>query len=59
MPPTAGTRLGLLGADEKHHAIFEGGHIPLLLHSMIKEILDWLDRHLGPVPSERRESRGL
>ncbi len=39
----------LLGAQHKHHAIFEGGHIPLLLHSMIKEILDWFDRHLGPV----------
>jgi len=39
----------LLGAPHKHHAIFEGGHIPLLLHSMIKEILDWLDRYLGPV----------
>lgn len=42
---------GLLGAEHKHHALFEGGHIPLLLHSMIKEILDWLDRHLGPVKS--------
>ena len=39
----------LLGAQQKHHAIFEGGHIPLLLHSMIKEILGWLDRQLGPV----------
>jgi len=41
----------LLGTEQKHHAIFEGGHIPLLLHPMIKEILDWLDRHLGPVKS--------
>jgi dienelactone hydrolase len=39
----------LLGAEHKHHALFEGGHIPLLLHPMIREILDWLDRHLGPV----------
>jgi eukaryotic-like serine/threonine-protein kinase len=39
----------LLGAEHKHHAIFEGGHIPLLLHGMIKEILDWFDRYLGPV----------
>ena len=39
----------LLGPEHKHHAIFEGGHIPLLLHSMIKEILDWYDRYLGPV----------
>ena len=39
----------LIGAEQKHHAIFDGGHIPLLLHSMIKEILDWSDRHLGPV----------
>ena len=41
----------LLGPDLQHkrHAIFDGGHIPLLLHSMIKEILDWFDRYLGPV----------
>jgi len=41
----------LLGPDPQHkrHAIFDGGHIPLLLHSMIKEILDWFDQYLGPV----------
>jgi eukaryotic-like serine/threonine-protein kinase len=39
----------LIGAEQKHHAIFNGGHIPLVLHDMIKEILDWFDRYLGPV----------
>jgi dienelactone hydrolase len=43
---------GLLRLTEnvdKKHAQFDGGHIPLVLHAMIKEILDWFDRHLGPV----------
>ena len=33
---------------QKRHAPFDGGHIPPM-HSMIKEILDWFDRFLGPV----------
>lgn len=41
-----------LGAPEKDkkHVTFEGGHIPPRIQSLIKEILDWLDRTLGPVP---------
>ncbi|MDA2930948.1 SUMF1/EgtB/PvdO family nonheme iron enzyme, partial [Acidobacteria bacterium AH-259-O06] len=41
----------LLGApgDNKRHAVVEGGHIPSDRHEMIREILDWLDRFLGPV----------
>jgi dipeptidyl aminopeptidase/acylaminoacyl peptidase len=39
----------LLGPEQKHHAIYDGGHIPLLLHSMIREILAWFDKHLGTV----------
>ncbi len=41
----------LLGAPEKdkRHVVLEGGHIPLQLHEVIKEALDWLDRYLGPV----------
>jgi formylglycine-generating enzyme required for sulfatase activity/pimeloyl-ACP methyl ester carboxylesterase/predicted Ser/Thr protein kinase len=35
---------------EKKHVVFEGGHIPPRLQPIIKEILDWLDRTLGPVP---------
>ena len=41
----------LLGAPEndKRHVVFESGHVPPpdLLN---KEVLDWLDRYLGPVP---------
>jgi len=39
-----------LGAPEKdkRHAVFEAGHVPPH-DQMIKEILDWLDRHQGPV----------
>jgi len=40
----------LLGAapNDKRHAIFETGHVPTS-HPMTKEILEWLDRYLGPV----------
>ena len=41
----------LLGTPEKdkRHIIFEGGHAPLRIQVLIKDILDWLDRYLGPV----------
>ena len=40
----------LLGTpeSEKRHALFEGGHIAPIKDA-IREILDWLDRYLGPV----------
>jgi dienelactone hydrolase len=34
--------------DQKRLALFEGGHIPRL-QDIIREMLDWLDRYLGPV----------
>ena len=39
------------GAPEKDKrlVIFEGGHIPGDLRDIIREILDWLDKYLGPV----------
>ncbi len=40
--------LGTPAADKKH-AVFEGGHIPANQQAPIKEMLDWLDRYLGPV----------
>jgi dienelactone hydrolase len=40
--------LGTAPADKKHR-IFESGHIPAERQEVIKEILDWLDRYLGPV----------
>jgi hypothetical protein len=41
-----------LGTPEKdkRHAVFESGHTPPR-DQMVKEILDWLDRYLGPVGS--------
>ena len=41
----------MLGTPEKDkkHIIFEGGHAPLRIQSLIKDILDWLDHYLGPV----------
>ncbi len=40
----------LLGAPEQHkrHVLFDSGHVPPPI-DVIKEILDWLDRYLGPV----------
>ena len=40
----------LLGAPEQHkrHALFDSGHVPPP-NDVIKEVLDWLDRYLGPV----------
>lgn len=41
----------LLGtpAADKRHVIFETGHAVVTLQPMIKEVLDWLDKYLGPV----------
>ena len=41
----------LLGAalSDKRLARLEGGHIPSSRTAMIRELLDWLDRYLGPV----------
>jgi predicted esterase len=43
----------LLGppADRKRHAVLEGGHIPRDRLEIVREVLDWLDRHLGAVQS--------
>ncbi|HTS62448.1 MAG TPA: protein kinase [Candidatus Acidoferrales bacterium] len=43
--------LRLWGAPEKDKrlVIFESGHIPGDLRDIIREILDWLDKYLGPV----------
>ena len=40
----------LLGTatDQKRHAVFGGGHIPPRTDT-IREVLNWLDRYLGPV----------
>jgi eukaryotic-like serine/threonine-protein kinase len=40
----------LLGTrdSEKRHIVFETGHTPAT-DAMIKEMLDWLDRYVGPV----------
>lgn len=35
--------------EDKRLAILEGGHVPVDTHGLVREILDWLDRYLGPV----------
>ena len=41
----------LLGAPEDHkrHARLRGGHIPSDPREIKREVLDWLDEHLGPI----------
>lgn len=43
--------LRLLGASDqdKRHALVQGGHNPDDWQSVVKEVLDWLDRYLGLV----------
>jgi hypothetical protein len=43
--------LRFLGAPEKDKrlALFDTGHVVRPGPEMIKEVLDWLDRYLGPV----------
>jgi serine/threonine protein kinase len=33
----------------RRHAVLEGGHLPPRPQEVFKEVLDWLDRYLGPV----------
>jgi eukaryotic-like serine/threonine-protein kinase len=41
----------LLGAPAQHkrHAVVDGGHVPDDWREVVREVLDWLDRYLGPV----------
>jgi eukaryotic-like serine/threonine-protein kinase len=46
----------LLGTpeDQKRHALFEGGHLPVHVNDVIREILDWFDCYLGTVDAPPR-----
>jgi eukaryotic-like serine/threonine-protein kinase len=50
----------LLGAPPSHrkHARLPGGHIPTNRLDIAREVLDWLDRHFGPVaqPAQTRQA---
>ena len=40
----------LLGTPTKERAVYETGHAMIGFHNQsTKKILEWLDRHLGPV----------
>ncbi|CAN5793969.1 hypothetical protein BH24ACI5_BH24ACI5_28120 [soil metagenome] len=41
----------LLGtpAEHKKHVILPGGHVPQDIRGLFREVLDWLDKYLGPV----------
>jgi hypothetical protein len=47
--------LRMLGAPEKDKrlALFDSGHVVYPNPEMIKEVLDWLDRYLGPVKTRQ------
>jgi hypothetical protein len=38
-----------LPPDQKRLALFDGGHLPSDMHKVIREILDWYDKFLGPI----------
>ena len=50
----------LLGAPEgaKRHVVLDGGHLPPDRRAIIKEVLEWLDRYLGPVAPPKEMSPG-
>jgi dienelactone hydrolase len=35
--------------DQKRLYVFEGGHVPPRWQEVVRETLDWLDHHMGPV----------
>ena len=45
-----------LGVAEpnKRHAILDGGHLPPDIHAVMREVVDWFDRYLGPVQTAIR-----
>jgi formylglycine-generating enzyme required for sulfatase activity/pimeloyl-ACP methyl ester carboxylesterase len=45
-----------LGVAEPHkrHAVLDGGHLPPDIHAVMREVIDWFDRYLGPVETASR-----
>ena len=43
-----------LPPERKRHALFDGGHLPNRIHDVMREMLDWYDRFLGPVTNVAR-----
>jgi dipeptidyl aminopeptidase/acylaminoacyl peptidase len=50
----------LLGApaEDKRPALLDGGHLPPDRRAIIREVLDWLDRYLGPVTTSAAGAEG-
>ena len=46
-----GASIEIIGtpAAHKKHVVLEGGHVAQDIRGMFREVLDWLDRYLGPV----------
>jgi dipeptidyl aminopeptidase/acylaminoacyl peptidase len=49
----------LLGtpAANKRHVVFDAGHDPLPRSQTVREMLDWLDRYLGPAAAAEVEGQ--
>ena len=43
-------------AEHKRLALLDGGHVPASPNEVIREVLDWLDRYLGPVDTGARSA---
>jgi eukaryotic-like serine/threonine-protein kinase len=58
--PSQASMFDMLGTPERHkkHVVFDSGHIPLEWQDVIREILDWLDRYLGPVEHVQQHGVG-
>lgn len=41
-------------AEHKRLVLLDGGHVPASPNQVIREVLDWLDRYLGPVDTASR-----
>jgi eukaryotic-like serine/threonine-protein kinase len=42
-------------ANQKRHVVFEAGHVNFPRAELIREVLAWLDRYLGPVDSAPKQ----
>ena len=45
--------------NQKRHRLFDSGHVPSEKEELMGEILDWLDRYLGPVTKVREVKSDL
>jgi len=47
-PAAVGSHQGMSAPEHKRHVVYETGHGPFPQNALIREVLDWLDKYLGP-----------